>query len=99
MRAVLERSGIVSWMKDVLAPALSSSNRAKSHLRGKTLKSRTLAIDAFACNEVRLLITCLAYQAMHIFRRATAKATFVSIASPPPRIRIMQQLAQPDYFL
>ncbi len=39
-------------LKDVLAPALSSTNRAKSHLRGKAPKSRTPAIDAFACNEV-----------------------------------------------
>ena len=62
-------------LKDVLAPALSSTNRAKSHWRGKTLKSKTPAVDAFACNEVRLLVSCLAYQAMHIARRAMAKAT------------------------
>ena len=67
--------GHMGELKDVLAPALSSSNRAKSHLRGKKLKSRTPAIDAFACNEVRLLIACLAYQVMHIARRAMAKAT------------------------
>jgi hypothetical protein len=30
---------------------------------------------AFACNEVRLLIACLAYQVMHIARRAMGKAT------------------------
>ena len=46
-----------------------------SELRGKAPKSRTPAIDAFACNEVRLLIACLAYQAMHIARRAMEKAT------------------------
>jgi hypothetical protein len=67
--------GHMGELKDVLAPALSSTNRAKSHLRGKTLKSRTPAIDAFACTEVRLLIACLAYQVMHIARRAMAKAT------------------------
>jgi len=44
-------------LKDVLAPALSSTNRAKSHWRGKTLKSKTPAVDAFACNEVRLLVS------------------------------------------
>jgi len=32
-------------------------------------------VDAFACNEVRLLIACLAYQVMHIARRVLAKAT------------------------
>jgi hypothetical protein len=67
--------GHMGELKDVLAPALSSSNRAKSHLRGKLPKSRTPAIDAFGCNEVRLLIACLAYQVMHIARRAMAKAT------------------------
>ena len=35
----------------------------------------TPAIDAFACNEVRLLVACLAYQIMHIARRILAKAT------------------------
>jgi hypothetical protein len=50
-------------------------NRAKSHRRGKPLKSKTPAVDAFACNEVRLLIACLAYQVMHIARRVLAKAT------------------------
>ena len=47
-------------LKDVLAPALSSTNWAKSHRRGKPPKSKTPAVDAFACNEVRLLIACLA---------------------------------------
>ena len=37
-------------LKDVLAPSLSSTNRAKSHWRGKTLKSKTPAMDAFACH-------------------------------------------------
>jgi hypothetical protein len=67
--------GHMGELKDVLAPALSSANRAKSHWRGRTLKSKTPAVDAFACNEVRLLIACLAYQVMHIARRAMAKAT------------------------
>lgn len=67
--------GHMGELKDVLAPALSSTNRAKSHWRGKKLTSKTPAVDAFACNEVRLLIACLAYQVMHIARRAMAKAT------------------------
>jgi hypothetical protein len=67
--------GHMGELKDVLAPALSSTNRAKSHWRGKKLKSTTPAVDAFACNEVRLLIACLAYELMHIARRAMAKAT------------------------
>ena len=67
--------GHMGELKDVLAPALSSTNRAKSHWRGKKLKSKTPAVDAFACNEVRLLVACLAYQIMHIARRVMAKAT------------------------
>jgi len=67
--------GHMGELKDVLAPALSSTNRAKSHWRGRKLKSAAVAVDAFACNEVRLLIALLAYQVMHIARREMAKAT------------------------
>jgi hypothetical protein len=67
--------GHMGELKDVLAPAPSSTNRAKSHLRGKAPKSGTPAIDAFACNDARLLIACLACQVMHIARRAMEKAT------------------------
>lgn len=67
--------GHMGELKDVLAPALSSTNRAKSHWRGKKPKSVTPAIDAFACNEARLLIACLAYEIMHVARRAMARAT------------------------
>ena len=67
--------GHMGELKDVLAPALSSTNRAKSHWRGKTLKSKTPAVDAFACNEVRLLISCRACEIRHIARRARTKAT------------------------
>ncbi|MBC7138894.1 MAG: IS1380 family transposase [Defluviimonas sp.] len=67
--------GHMGELKDVLAPALSSTNRPKSHWRGKKPRSKTPAVDAFACNEVRLLIACLAYQVMHVARRAMAEAT------------------------
>jgi hypothetical protein len=61
-------------LKDLLAPALSSTNRAKSYWRGQKLKSKTPGVDAFACNEVRQLAACLAHQIMHIARRVLAKA-------------------------
>jgi hypothetical protein len=67
--------GHMGELKDVLAPALSSTNRAKSHWRGRKPRSKTPGVDAFACNEVRLLIACLAYQVMHVARRAMAAAT------------------------
>jgi len=40
--------GHMGELKDVLAPALSSTNRARSHWRGKKPKSVTPAVDAFA---------------------------------------------------
>lgn len=67
--------GHMGELKDVLAPALSSTNRPKSHWRGHQPQTSTEAVDAFGCNEVRLLISLLAYQVMHIARRAMAKAT------------------------
>lgn len=67
--------GHMGELKDVLAPALSSTNRPKSHWRGRKPQTSTVAVDAFGCNEVRLLISLLAYQVMHVARRAMAKAT------------------------
>ena len=67
--------GHMGELKDVLAPALSSTNRPKSHWRRRAPQTSTPAIDAFACNEVRLLIALLAYEVMHIARRAMAQAT------------------------
>jgi hypothetical protein len=67
--------GHMGELMDVLDPALSSTNRAKSHVRGKKPKTTAPAVDAFACNEVRLLIAMLAYQVMHVARRAMARAT------------------------
>jgi len=40
--------GHMGELKDVLAPALSSTNRTKSHWRGRKPKSRAPAVDAFA---------------------------------------------------
>lgn len=67
--------GHMGELMDVLAPTLSSTNRPKTHLRGRKPKTAAPAVDAFACNEVRLLIAMLAYQVMHVARRAMARAT------------------------
>ena len=67
--------GHMGELMDVLDPALSSTNRPKSHVRGKKPKTAAEAVDAFACNEVRLLISMLAYEVMHVARRAMARAT------------------------
>jgi hypothetical protein len=65
--------GHMGELKDVLAPALSSTNRPKSHWRRRAPQTSTPAIDAFACNEVRWLIALLGYEVMHIARRAMAQ--------------------------
>ena len=94
--------GHMGELKDVLAPALSSTNRAKSHWRGKTPRSKTPAVapkaclrhDAFACNEVRLLIACLAYQVMHVARRAMAEATGTGWSLRRLRERVLRTAAR-----
>lgn len=82
--------GHMGELMDVLSPALSSTNRAKTHLRGKKPKSVTPAVDAFACNEVRLLIAVLAYQIMHVARRAMARATKVPWSLRRLRERVLR---------
>ena len=67
--------GHMGELKDVLAPALSSANRPKTHVRDRKPRSAAKGVDAFACNEVRLLLSLIAYQVMHIARRTMAHAT------------------------
>jgi hypothetical protein len=55
-------------LKDVLAPALSSTNRSKTHYRGRELAAPLTQINAFEVNEVRLLLNALAYNLMHAAR-------------------------------
>ncbi len=62
------------WMS-VLAPALSSSCRRKSHYRGEEPAERTRSRDPFATNEVILLLNALAYEAMHVLRTLMERAT------------------------
>ena len=67
------------WMAelchDVLFPVPPSTNRAKPDWQSKTPKLVTPAIDAFACNEVRLFVVCPTYQIMPVARRVFAKTT------------------------
>ena len=60
---------------DVLAPALSSAPRPKSKYRGHTPVQRCESIDAFANNEVRLLLNALAYNLAHAARVLLEQAT------------------------
>jgi hypothetical protein len=60
--------GRMGELMNVLEPALSSSVRPKSHYRGKVPEKRTPSINAFAHNEVLLLLNALAYNILHAAR-------------------------------
>jgi hypothetical protein len=62
-------------LMDVFRPALSSSPRPKSHYRGKTLTEQSPTIDAFAHNEVILLLNAIAYNIAHAGRVLMETAT------------------------
>jgi hypothetical protein len=62
-------------LMDVLAPALSSAKRPKSNYRGRPPVRRSAPIDAFANNEVRLLLNALAYNLVHAARVLMEQAT------------------------
>ena len=54
---------------DVLAPALSSTQRTKRHYRGNPLPALPTSLDAVARNEALLLLHLMAYELMHAGRR------------------------------
>lgn len=62
-------------LMSVLDPALASSPRPKSHYRGRPPQQRTAPGDAFAQNEVRLLLNALAYNVVHAVRVLVERAT------------------------
>ena len=67
--------GHMGELMDVLEPALSSSPRTKSHYRGEAPKKRTTPANAFAHNEVLLLLNALAYNILHTARTLMNSAT------------------------
>lgn len=62
------------WM-DVLAPALSSAPRPKSSYRGQPPVHKSASVDAFAHNEVRLILNALAYNLAHAARALMEDST------------------------
>ena len=62
-------------LMDVLDPALSSAPRRKSHYRGNRLAAGESSTDAFAHNEVILLLNILAYELVHAGRCLMEAAT------------------------
>jgi hypothetical protein len=62
-------------LMDVLDPALSSAPRCKRHYRGRRLAESDSTLDAFAHNEVVLLLNILAYEVVHAGRCLMEAAT------------------------
>jgi len=62
-------------LMSVLAPLLSSTERPKSAYAGHRVTTECPSVDAFAVNEVRLLLNALAYNVMHTARLLTEEAT------------------------
>jgi hypothetical protein len=67
--------GHMGELHDVLAPALSSSPRPKGHYQGHEPLRRYASGDAFAQNEVLLLLNVLAYNVAHAARVLVEAAT------------------------
>ncbi len=69
--------GHMGEFMDVLAPALSSAPRAKSHYRGRCLEAATEPQEAGvrAQNETLLLLNLLAYEVLHAGRCVMEQAT------------------------
>ena len=67
--------GHMGELMDVLDPALSSVPRQKRHYRGRRLPERESMVDAFAHNEVVLLLNILAYEVAHAGRCLMEAAT------------------------
>ena len=67
--------GHMGELMSVVNPALSSSPRPKRHYRGRPVENPGPGIDAFACNEARLLLAVFGYQIMHAQRAVLERAT------------------------
>ena len=67
--------GHLGELMSVVAPALSSTARRKSHYRGKEIRKREKGVDPFACNQVRLLLAGFGYQIMHVPRAVLERMT------------------------
>ena len=95
--------GHLGELMSVVAPALSSTSRRKSHYRGKEIRKREKGVDAFACNQVRLLLAGFGYQIMRRpARRAGARDRHRLEPAAPCRTRAphpgaLHRLGPPDH--
>ena len=67
--------GHLGELMSVVSPALSSAPRPKSHYRGRRIAKPGKGVDAFACNQVRLLLAGFGYQIMHVQRAVLERMT------------------------
>lgn len=67
--------GHLGELMDVLAPALSSTTKQKSHYQHHEPKKRTPSGNPFAINAVVLLLNALAYNVAHAVRTVVEQAT------------------------
>jgi len=86
--------GHMGELMDVLAPALSSTPRPKGHYRGTAPTQRVAPGDAFAQNEVRLLLNVLAYQLVHTTRVLVETATQAGWSLRRVRERVLRVAAR-----
>jgi hypothetical protein len=86
--------GHMGELMDVLAPALSSAPRPKGHYRGTEPTQRVAPGDAFAQNEVRLLLNVLAYQLVHATRVLVETATHEGWSLRRVRERVLRVAAR-----
>ena len=67
--------GHLGELMSVVSPALSSAPRPKSHYRGRGIAKPGRGVEAFACNQVRLLLAGFGYQIMHVQRAVLERMT------------------------
>ena len=81
------------WM-NVIAPALSSARRPKTHYRGVEPEERTESGDPFAINEAILLFSALAYNLAHGLRLLVAEETGEGWSLQRLRDRVLKTAAR-----
>ena len=86
--------GHMGELMSVLAPALSSSPRPKSHYRGSEPEKRFPSGDSFEQNEVLLLLNVLAYNVVHAARVMLETATAEGWSMKRFRERVLRVAAR-----
>jgi hypothetical protein len=84
-RRGLAEDGFGQWL-DAFRPALSSTNRPKSHVRGVPVATRAAPVDPTATNEVTLLLSALAQNLTVALRRLDRDES-----APRPRLRNLRE--------